>query len=170
MKVDGPPLHYISKEGSSFHVASFCSWESWLLRLDALMVPRWLLKAQFRKISIVMVVQTLSRVWLYAIPWTAAYQASMSFTISWNLLKLMSIESVMPSNHLILCRPLLLPPSIFPSIRIFSNGSSHQVAKVLEYLLLQNYQKFLKGGDWGVVFWVQKFSVDRWKVFWRWAA
>ena len=56
-------------------------------------------------------------------PWTTACQASQSITISWNLLKLMSIESVMPSNHLILCRPLLLLPSIFPSIRVFSNES-----------------------------------------------
>ena len=54
-------------------------------------------------------------------PWTAAFQASLSFTISWSLLKLMSIESVMQSNHLILCRPLLLLPSIFPSIRVFSS-------------------------------------------------
>ena len=53
--------------------------------------------------------------------WTAAHQASLSITNSWSLLKLMSIESVMPSNHLILCRPLLLPPSIFPIIRVFSN-------------------------------------------------
>ena len=57
------------------------------------------------------------------IPWTAARQASPSITNSWNLLKLMSIASVIPSNHLILCRPLLLPPSIFPSIRVFSNES-----------------------------------------------
>ena len=56
-------------------------------------------------------------------PWTAAHQASLSITNSWSLLKLMSIESVMPSNHLILCHPLLLPPSIFPSIRVFSNES-----------------------------------------------
>ena len=56
-------------------------------------------------------------------PWTAARQASLSFTNSWNLLKIMSIESVMPSNRLILCRTLLFPPSIFPSIRIFSNES-----------------------------------------------
>ena len=56
-----------------------------------------------------------------ATPWTAAHQASMSFTISRSLLKLMSIESVMPSNHLVLCRSLLLLPSIFPSIRVFSN-------------------------------------------------
>jgi len=56
-------------------------------------------------------------------PWTAACQASLSITNSWSLLKLMSIELVMPSNHLILCHPLLLPPSIFPSIRVFSNES-----------------------------------------------
>ena len=56
-------------------------------------------------------------------PWTAAFQASLSITNSWSLSKLMSIESVMPSNHLILCHPLLLPPSIFPSIRVFSNES-----------------------------------------------
>ena len=56
-----------------------------------------------------------------AIPWTATHQASQSFTVSWSLLKFMSIESMMLSNHLILCRPLLLLPSIFPSIRIFSN-------------------------------------------------
>ena len=68
-------------------------------------------------------VQLLSRVRLFATPWTAAHQASLSITNSQSLLKLMSIESVMPSNHLILCHPLLLPPSIFPSIRIFSDES-----------------------------------------------
>ena len=72
---------------------------------------------------IIFVVQSLSHVLLFATPWTAARQASLSFTISWSLLKLMSIESVMPSNHLILCRPLLLLPSIFPSIRVFQNES-----------------------------------------------
>ena len=68
-------------------------------------------------------VQSLSRVWLFATPWTAACQASLSITNSQNLLTLMSIELVMPSNHFILCRPLLLLPSIFPSIRVFSNES-----------------------------------------------
>ena len=67
-------------------------------------------------------VQSLSRVQLFATPWTAARQASMSITNSGSLLKLMSIVSVMPSNHL--CCPLLLPPSIFPSIRVFSNESA----------------------------------------------
>ena len=59
-----------------------------------------------------------------AIPWTAEHQASLTFTISWSFFKLMSMESVMPSNHLILCCPLLLLPSIFPSIRVFSNESA----------------------------------------------
>ena len=68
-------------------------------------------------------VQLLSHVQLFVIPWTAACQASLSITNSWSLLRLMSIESVMPSNHLILCHPLLLLPSIFPSIRVFSNES-----------------------------------------------
>ena len=73
-------------------------------------------------------VQSLSHVWLFATPWMAAHQASLSITNSWSLLKLMSITSVMSSdawdaNHLILCRPLLLLPSIFPSIRVFSNES-----------------------------------------------
>ena len=68
-------------------------------------------------------VQSLSHVRLFATPWTAARQASLSITNSRSLLKLMSIKSVMPSSHLILCRPLLLPPSIFPSIRVFSNES-----------------------------------------------
>ena len=67
------------------------------------------------------VVQSLSGVRLFATPWTAAHQASLPFIISQSLLKLMSIESVMPSNHLILCRPLLLLPSVVPSIRVFSN-------------------------------------------------
>ena len=68
-------------------------------------------------------VQLLNRVWCFATPWTAARQASLPITNFWSLLKLLSTESVMPSNHLILCRPLLLPPSIFPSIRVFSNES-----------------------------------------------
>ena len=68
-------------------------------------------------------VQSLSRVRLFVTPWTAARQASLSITNSRSLLKLMSIESVMPSNHFILRRPLLLPPSIFPSIRVFSYES-----------------------------------------------
>ena len=68
-------------------------------------------------------VQSLRGVQLFVTPWTAARQASLSITNSHSLLKLMSIESMMPSNHLILCCPLLFPPSIFPSIRVFSNDS-----------------------------------------------
>ena len=69
------------------------------------------------------VVQLLSRVRLFATPWAAAHQASLSFTISQSLLKRMSIESALPSNHLILCRPLLLP-SVFPNIRVFPHESA----------------------------------------------
>ena len=68
-------------------------------------------------------VQWFSHIRLFATPWTEAHQVSLSITNSWSLLKLMSIELVMPSSHLILCRPLLLLPSIFPSIRVFSNES-----------------------------------------------
>ena len=97
----------------------------------------WLLIASSRKenqdidpypalslMSLFSSVQSLSRVQLFATPWTAARQASLSVTNSWRLLKLMSIESVMPSNRLILCCPFLLPPSIFPSIRVFSKESA----------------------------------------------
>ena len=69
------------------------------------------------------VIQSLSCVWFFVTPWNAAHQASLSFAISWSLLRLMSTEPVMPSKHLILCHPLLLP-SIFPSIRVFSNEST----------------------------------------------
>ena len=75
------------------------------------------------KASVVVAVQSLSCVQLFKTLWTAALQASLSFTISQSLLKLMCIELVMPSNHLVLCRPLLLLPSIFLSIRVFSNES-----------------------------------------------
>ena len=68
-------------------------------------------------------VQSLRCVQLFATPWTGAYQAPLSINNSWSLLKLMSITSVMPSNHFILCHPLLLLPSIFPSIRVFSTES-----------------------------------------------
>ena len=81
-------------------------------------------------------VQSLSRVRLFVTPWTAALQASLSITNSWSLPKLTSIESVMPSNHLILCRPLLLLPSIFPSIRGFSNESALRIRwPILTYRL-----------------------------------
>ena len=80
---------------------------------------------------------SVAQSWPLATPWTAACQTSLSFTISWSFLKLMSIESVMPSNHLILCHPLLHLPSIFPSIRVFETwvSSSNQVAKILGFQL-----------------------------------
>ena len=95
-----------------------------------LAVSLWMCLIQFSS------VQSLSHVRLFATPWIAARQASLSITNSWSLLKLMPIESVMPSNHLILCRPLLLLPPT-PLIRVFSNESvlCHQVAKVLEFQL-----------------------------------
>ena len=77
----------------------------------------------FRFFSLISSVQSLSRVRLFVMPWTVSCQASLSITNSQSLLKLMSIQLVMLSNHLILCHPLLLPPSIFPSIRVFSNKS-----------------------------------------------
>ena len=85
-------------------------------------------------------VQSLSRVWLFATPQIAARQASLSITNSQSLPRLKSIKSVMPSSHLILCRPLLLLPPIPPSIRVFSNESTlwHEVAKVLEFQLLHH--------------------------------
>ena len=88
----------------------------WFLILDILMSSAYM-SVQFSS------VQSLSHVWLFVTPWTAACQVSLSITNPWSLLKLMSIESVMPSNHLIICRPLLLP-SIFPRIRVFSNESA----------------------------------------------
>ena len=75
------------------------------------------------------VVQLISHVWLFVNPWTIAHQASLSFSISQTLLKLMSIESVMPSNHLILCHPLLLLPLIFLSIRVFSKESALRIRR-----------------------------------------
>ena len=72
----------------------------------------------------IVIVQSLSHIWLFVTLWTAVRQASLSFTVPWSLLKLMSIVSMMSSNHLILCCPLLLLPSIFPSIRVFSNKSA----------------------------------------------
>ena len=84
-----------------------------------------LVKSSKKKTPVV--VQSFSRVWLFGNWWTPALQASLSFTISWSLLKVMSIESVTPSNHPILCCHLLFLPSIFPSIRVFSNESALRI-------------------------------------------
>ena len=101
----------------------------WATR-EALIIHHLLHTYQFSSVL------SLSRVLLFATPWIAARPASLSITISWSSLKLMSIELVMPSSHLILCHPLLLLPPIPPSSRVFSNEStSHEVAKVLEFQL-----------------------------------
>ena len=105
---------------SSLEAKSLGWWSSWVWQ-SILCHLDW---------AVVVVVQLLSHVWLFAAPWTAACQASLSFTISQSLLKLMTIESVMSSNNLLLCHPLLFLPSIFPSIRAISNESALQVAKV----------------------------------------
>ena len=102
--------------------------EAWWLQSMGLKRVRhdWATKHTTFWILRIVLVQSLSRVWLwlFVTPWASARQASPSLTISWSLLKLMSIELVIPSNHLVLCRPLLLLPSIFPSIRVFSNESA----------------------------------------------
>ena len=90
------------------------SWRDYYVPIDCSWLPCQLFSS----------VQSLSCVLLFATPWTAAHQASLSIMNSWSLPKLMSIELVMPSNHLILCHPLLLLPSIFPNIRVFSNESA----------------------------------------------
>ena len=99
-------------------------------------------------------VQSLSHVQLFVTPWTAARQASLSITNSWSSLKFMSIELVMPSNYLILCRPLLIPPSIFPTVRVFSNESvlcirwpkywsfSFSISPSNEYLVPISFRKY----------------------------
>ena len=114
-------------------------------------------------------VQLLSRVWLFATPWTAARQASPSITNSRSSPKPMSIELVMPSNHLILCHPFLLLPSIFPSIRVFSNesasgGQSIGVSASASVLPM-------KIQDWFPLGWTGWISLQSRKLFWvldRW--
>ena len=102
-------------------------------------------------------VQLLSCVWLFATPQTAAHQASLSFTISWSLLKLMSIASLMPPNHLILCYPLLLLPSIFPRIRVFpmsqlfASGGHCIGALASASVLLMNIQGWFPLGLTGLI-------------------
>jgi len=105
----------------------------------------------------IVVVQSLSHVQLSTTPWTAAYQASVSFTSSWSLLKLMSIESVMPSNHLILCPPFLLLLSIFPSIRslpmswLFASGGRSIGASASASVLPMNIQGWFPWGLTGLI-------------------
>ena len=123
------------------HCVSFTFWS---LTLSAV----WF-TASIQWACIVAVVQSLNHVHLFATPWTAD-QASLSFIISQSLLRLMPIESVMPSNHLVLCHPLLPLLSIFPSVWVFSNESvlHHQVAKVLEFQLQHQSFQWIFIQDW----------------------
>ena len=98
-------------------------------------------------------VQSLSRVWLFATPWTVACQAFLSFTNSQSPLKPMSIESMMPSNHLILCRPLLLLPLIFPSIRVFSNESALHIRWPKYWSFSFNISPSNEHQDWSPLGW-----------------
>ena len=99
----------------------YCRFKFLVFYLGVLNLYSWVRWDSFLALSSV---QLLSRVWLFATPWTAAHQASVSITVCRSPPKPMSIESVIPSNHLILCCPLLFLPSIFPSIRVFSNESA----------------------------------------------
>ena len=103
--------------------------------------------SRFLSIRSVSSVQLFSHAQLFATPWTAAHQTSLSITNSRSLLKFMSFEWVMPANHLILCHPLLLHPSIFPSIRVFSNEPAlvAEVAKLFELQLQhQSFQRMFR--------------------------
>ena len=111
------------------------------INLKSICIPKRNPQGKARIILKISSVQLLSHVWLFATPWTAACQASLSITISWNLLKLISIDLVMPSNHLILCCPLLFPPSIFLSIRVFSHESVLSNESVL-HIRLSKYWSF----------------------------
>ena len=125
----GFPVVMYECESSSIKKAEhqrIYAFELWFWR-RLLRVPWTARKSTQSVLKDISSVQALSRVRLFATPWTAACQASLSITNSQSLLKLMSIESVMPSNHLILCHPLLLPPLIFPSIRVFSNESALRI-------------------------------------------
>ena len=105
-------------------------------------------------------VHSLSRVWLFATPWTTARQASLSITNSWSSPKLMSIESVMPSNHLILCHPLLLLPSIFPSIRVFSNESALHIRWPKYWSFSFNICPSNEHHDWSPLEWTGWISLQ----------
>ena len=114
----GQPLFWFGLSRLYLFLNFYAEW-----RMDWICVCVWFLLACGSWDSFMLSVQSLSHVRMSATPWTAACQTSLPMTNSRSLLKLMSIESVMPSNHLILCRPLPLLPSIFPSIRVFSSES-----------------------------------------------
>ena len=111
---------YMSLENFKFSIFKF---DIWYIQYMSLENFKYLKMRYHYTVIQFNSVQWLSHVWLIATPWTAACQASLSINNSWSLLKLMSNRLMMPSSHLILCHPLLLLPSIFPSIRVFSNES-----------------------------------------------
>ena len=134
-QVHGPDFHYKSTFSSPSLTESLTNSLARLYMYDTA-------KSQQVILPLCCVVQSLSCVRLFVTPRTAACQASLSFTISLSLLKLMSMESVIPSSHLILCRPLLLLPSIFPSIKVFSNESALHVRWPKELELQLQHQSF----------------------------
>ena len=105
-------------------------------------------------------VQSLSHIQLFATSWTAAHQASLSITNSWSLPKPMSIELVMPSNHLIHCSPLLCLPSIFPSIRVFSNGSALHIRWPKYWSFSLNISPSNEHQDWSPLRWTDWVSLE----------
>ena len=105
-------------------MGNWCYHWSWSWSFSSLSEQNVVLSSAWLHHVSFFVVELLSYIHPFVTPWTTVWWASLSFTISWSLLKLMSIEWMMPSNHLILCHPLLLLPSIFPSIRVFSNESA----------------------------------------------
>ena len=157
MYVGHPPNQGPSAQGKAAQLSSglsVVSWDtggsqSWMVS-GCVGLMKWIMRTVLlfrflnQSVSSQAVVRSLSRVWLFVTPWTAAHQASLSFTVSQSLLKLMSIGSVMTSNHLILCCPLLLRPSIFSSIRIFSSDFT-SVAKILKLQLQhQSFQRIFR--------------------------
>ena len=123
-------LFIVYCSGSSFRIASvvvrfLCLWRGLCGGMDTMLAWKSVcLWVRILSLPVNSIIQLLSHVRLFVTPWTAACQASLSFTISWSLLKLMPIELVMASNHLVLCHPFLLLSSIFPSIGVFSDESA----------------------------------------------
>ena len=148
------PRWWNSKAEDESHALSVISWHLWISKFEFLWNTISLHKFPFSS------VQLLSRVWLFATPWTAALQASLSITNSQSLLKLMSFESVMPSNHPIFCCPLLLPHSMFPSIRVlsksqfFASGGLNIGVSASASVLLMNIQ------DWFPLGWTGWISLQ----------
>ena len=119
--------------------------------------PQW---CKYRGPMYHIVVQGFRCVWFFVTPWTAAHQAPLSFTTSWSLLKFMSSESVMLSNHLILCYPLLLLPSIFPSIRLFSNESALHIRWPKDSSFSLSISLPMNTQDWSPLGWTGWISLQ----------